>query len=97
MFVEGNVYLRLIGVPVRRGLFVKGHHVYEVMTRPGECRVVRSQQLAEAIGLNARGPWNDLQESQRTADRLFREGLRGEWVEYSTAIVVSGESLGNAE
>lgn len=71
--------------------------MYEVMTRPGVSRVVTAQQLAEVVGLDPRGPWTDLQESQRTADRLFREGRDEEWVEYSTAIVVSGESLENAE
>jgi hypothetical protein len=53
--------------------------------------------LAETIGLDPDGPWNDLQECQRTADRLFGEGRNEDWVEYSTAVVVPGEVLGKAE
>jgi hypothetical protein len=97
VFIKGNSYLRLVGVPVRKGLFVRGDHIYEVMTTPGSSRVVPAQQLAEAIGLDPHGPWNDLQECQRTADRLFREGRNEDWVEYSTAVVVPGEALGKAE
>lgn len=71
--------------------------MYEVMTNPGDSRVVPARQLAEAIGLDPRGPWNDLQECQRVADRLFREGRRTDWVEYSTTIVVPGASLGRSD
>jgi hypothetical protein len=97
MFIKGNSYLRLVGVPVRKGMFVWGDHMYEVMTSPGASRVVPAQQLAETIGLDPHGPWNDLQECQRTADRLFGEGRNEDWVEYSTAVVVPGEVLGKAE
>ena len=93
MFIKGNAYLPLIAVPVRKGLFVRGDHVYEVMTNPRNSHVVPAKQLAEAIGLDPRGPWNDLQECQRAADRLFREGRYEDWAEYSTAIVVPGASL----
>lgn len=48
--------------------------MYEVMTNPGASRVVAAKQLAEAVCLDPHGPWNNLQECQGTADRLFREG-----------------------
>lgn len=97
MFIQGNSYLRLVAVPVRKGLFVRGDHMYEVMTNPRKSRVVQAKQLAEVIGLDPRGPWNDLQECQRTADRLFREGRNEDWVEYSSGIVVPGASLGRSD
>lgn len=97
MFIQGKKYLRVIGVPVRKGLFAKGDYLYQVLTQPGESRVVEAKRLADAMGVSPRGPWNDLQECQRTASRLFREGRRQEWVEYGTAIVVSSESLGHID
>ena len=61
----------------------------------------RPRHTSEAMGrgyrLGPHGPWNDLQECQRTADRLFGEGRNEDWVEYSTAVVVPGEVLGKAE
>ena len=91
MFVKGNSYVRLIGVPERKGLFAKGHNVYEVMTVPGVIEVVPAEQLAGALGLDPSGPWVDLQECQRTAKRLYVQGASQFWVEYPTAIVVDGD------
>ncbi|MDR6986382.1 hypothetical protein J2Y66_000852 [Paenarthrobacter nitroguajacolicus] len=88
MYIEGNIYLRLVAVPVRKGLLLRGDHMYEVLTYPGHPRVVSAKELAGAVGVDPRGPWNDLQECQRVADRLYREGRKGEWVEYHTAIIV---------
>jgi hypothetical protein len=91
MLIEGNKYLRLTAVPIRKGLFAKGEYTYEVLTHPGEARVVDANHLADAIGVGPHGPWNDLQECQRTASRLFKEGRRKDWVEYGTAIIVPEE------
>ncbi|MBP3042942.1 hypothetical protein KKR91_07985 [Arthrobacter jiangjiafuii] len=93
MFIKNNSYLRLVRVPERHGIFVRGDNVYEVMTSPGVVKTVPAKQLGEALGLAPREPRNDLQECRRTAQRLFREGKHEDWVEYSTAIVVPGESL----
>jgi hypothetical protein len=92
MYIEGNTYLRLIAVPVRKGLLIRGHHMYEVMTKPGPPSVVSAKELAGAVGVGRSGPWNDLQECQRTADRLYREGRHGDWVEYPTSIIVPAGS-----
>lgn len=67
--------------------------IYEVMTIPGVVKTVPAKQLGEALGMDPGEPKNDLQGYRRTAQRLFREGRDGDWVEYSTAIVVPGESL----
>lgn len=93
MFIRKNSYLRLVRVPERHGIFVRGDNVYEVMTGPGVIKTVPAKKLAEALGLDPSEPRNDLQECRRTARRLFRDGRHGDWVEYSTAIVVPGESL----
>jgi len=89
MNIDGNTYLRLVAVPDRKGLFVRGDHMYEVMKDLGRPSVVSAKELAGVVGVDPRGPWNDLQECQRTADRLYREGRHGDWVEYPTALIVA--------
>jgi len=92
MLLKGNSYLRVITIPERKGLFAKGHNVYEVMTAPGVVEIVPAEQLAGVLGLDPSGPWGDLQECQRTARRLYLQGDYQCWVEYPTAIVVDGVS-----
>ena len=93
MFIKGNAYLRLVRVPKRRGLLVWGNHVYDVMTSPGVVTTVPAKRLNDALGLDPSGPQNDVQHCRRTATRLYREGRHQDWVEYSTTIVVPGDSL----
>ena len=93
MFIKGNAYLRMVEAPERKGLFAKGHYVYEVMTTPNSVRAATAEQLADTLGVDPSGPWVDLQECQRAAKRLFRDGNSTDWVEYPTAIVVSDASL----
>lgn len=93
MFIKGNAYLRVVRVPKRWGLLVWGNNVYNVMTSPGVVKTVPAKRLDEALGLDPGAAQNDVQECRRTAQRLFREGRHEDWVEYSTTIVVPGDSL----
>ncbi|CEA06752.1 hypothetical protein BN1051_00111 [Arthrobacter saudimassiliensis] len=93
MFIKGNAYLRMVEAPERKGVFAKGCYVYEVMTALDSVQVVTAGQLADNLGVDPSGPWVDLQECQRAAKHLFRDGNSTDWVEYPTAIVVSDASL----
>jgi hypothetical protein len=93
MFSEGNIYLRQIAGMKRWGLLVRGVAMYEVMTGPGVTRFVTPKYLGGAVGHDPRGSRRDMQEAQATTRCRFDEGRRGEWVHYSTAGIVAGESL----
>lgn len=93
MFANGYAYFRQVEAPVRKGLLVRGHTMYEVMTEPGATRRVGWKQLGEALGHGPQSSRRDMQECQAAADRLFREGRSDDWVHYSSAQVVPGESL----
>lgn len=93
MFVRGKKYVRQVRVPERRGLLVWGDYVYEVMTSPGLVETVPAKRLDKALGLDPKGAQNDLQECQRIADRLYKEGKHDDWVEYSTGFVIPSSEL----
>lgn len=93
MFIRGNAYLRVAGVPKRWGPLVWGNNVYDVMTSPGVIKTVPAKRLDEALGLDPGAAQNDVQHCRQTAQRLYREGRHEDWVEYSTTIVVPGDSL----
>jgi hypothetical protein len=93
MFLKGESYVRLVSVPKRLGPFVRGSLFYEVMTEPGVTRFVPLKYLGGVVGYDPRGSRRDMEECLTSADRLFKEGRRGEWVEFSTGLIVSGESL----
>jgi hypothetical protein len=93
MFLKGESYVRLVSVPKRLGPFVRGSLFYEVMTEPGVTRFVPLKYLGGVVGYDPRGSRRDMEECLTSADRLFKEVRRGEWVEFSTGLIVSGESL----
>ena len=67
--------------------------MYEVMTSPGVVETVPAKRLDKALGLDPKGAQNDLQECQRIADRLYKEGKHEDWVEYSTGFVIPSSEL----
>lgn len=97
MFSRGHYYIRQIAARERKGLLVRGTTMYEVMTEPGVTCFVTAQYLGRVVRYDPRGSRRDMQESQAAARRLFNEGRRGEWVEFSTAGIVPGESLRSSE
>lgn len=92
-FASGDAYFRRVEAPGRKGLFMRGRAMFEVMTAPGVTRLVTAGALGEALGYGPQRSRKDFQECQSVADRLFREGRRDAWVHYSSAQVVPGESL----
>jgi hypothetical protein len=93
MFAHGYTYFRQVEAPVRKGMFMRGRAMFEVMTAPGVTRLVALGELGEALGYGPQCSRRDFQECQFTADRLFREGRSDAWVHYSSAQVVPDESL----
>lgn len=93
MFAHGYTYFRQVEAPVRKGLFMRGRAMFEVMTAPGVTRLVDLGELGEALGYGPQCSRRDLHECQFTADRLFRVGRSDAWVHYSSAQVIPGESL----
>ncbi|MBT2550977.1 hypothetical protein [Arthrobacter sp. ISL-65] len=93
MSANGDTYFRQVEAPVRKGLFMRGRAMFEVMTAPGVTRLVTGGELGKALGYGPQRSRRDLQECQAAADRLFRAGRSDDWVHYSSAQVVSGESL----
>lgn len=93
MFANGYAYFRQVEAPVRKGLFMRGHTMYEVMTEPGVTRLVGWKQLGEALGQGHQDSRRDMQECQTAAHRLFSGGRSHDWIHYSSAQVVSGEVL----
>jgi hypothetical protein len=96
MFAHGYTYVRLVEVPTGQWPFRRGHTMYEVMTAPGVTRLVDSTLLGGAVGYDPRGTRRDLQECQMTARRLFDEGRTDDWVHFSSAQVIPGETLRRA-
>jgi hypothetical protein len=96
MFAHGYTYLRLVETPTGRWPFRRGHTMYEVMTAPGVTRLVNPNSLGGAIGYDPRGLRRDMQECQTTARRLFDEGRTDDWVHFSSAQVIPGETLRRA-
>lgn len=92
-FTNEHTYFRQVEAPVRKGLFMRGLAMFEVMTAPGVTRLVTAGELSEALGYGPQRSRRDLQECQAASDRLFRERRSDEWVHYSSAQVVPGESL----
>lgn len=92
-FAHGYTYFRQIEAPVRKGLFMSGRTMYEVMTAPGVTRLVTAGELGQALGYGPQRSRKDFQECQATAARLLREGQVNAWVHYSSAQVVPDESL----
>lgn len=97
MFAYGYTYVRQIEAPVGTWPFIRGRTTYEVMTAPGVTTIVDANILGGAVGYDPRGSRRDMQECQMAARRLFMEGRGDEWVHYSSAQVVPGEMLRNAE
>ena len=95
MFSNGYTYFRQVEAPVRKGLFVRGKTMYEVMTAPGVTHLVEAKLLGGSVGYDPRGSRRDMQECQQAAHRLFLEGRSDDWVHYSSAQVIPGESLQN--
>lgn len=94
MFGDGSTYFRLVEVPVRRGWFSRtGTYTYEVATGPGATCLVTRDQLGDAVGYGPGRSRKDWQECQMTADRLFREARKEDWVHYSSSWVVPDEVL----
>lgn len=93
MFAKEGVYLRQIAVRKRKGLFMRGVAMYEVMTEPGVTVFVERKYLGAVVSYDPRGSRRDWQESMAATRRLFDEGRRGEWVYFPTGGVVSGGSL----
>ncbi len=94
MFANGSTYFRLIENPVRKGWFsFKGTFTYEVATAPGVTRLVTLDQLGDAVGYGPQSFRKDWQECKLVADRLFREGRRDDWVQYSSSYVFPDETL----
>lgn len=93
LFSHGNTCFRQVQAPVRKGLFMRGRAMFEVMTAPGVTRLVTAGELPEAVGYGPQRSRRDFQECQAAADRLFRERQSEEWVHYSSAQVVPGELL----
>lgn len=93
MFGNEDAYFRQIEAPVRKGLFMRGCFMFEVMTAPGVTRLVTLGELGETLGYGPQRSRKDFQECQFTAARLFREGRSDAWVHYSSAQVVLNESL----
>lgn len=93
MFANADRYFRQIEAPVRKGLFMRGRFMFEVMTAPGVTRLVTAGELGEALGYGPQRARKDFQECQFTAARLLREGRSDTWVHYSSAQVVPDGSL----
>lgn len=96
MFAHGYTYLRLVEVPTGKWPFRRGRTMYEVMTALGVTRLVDSTLLGGAVGCDPRGSRRDMQECQMTARRLFDEGRTDDWVHFSSAQVIPGETLRRA-
>lgn len=96
MFAHGYAYLRLVEVPTGKWPFRRGRTMYEVMTTPGLTRLVDQNTLGGAVGYDPRGSRRDMQECQMTARRLFEEGRTDDWVHFSSAQVIPGETLRRA-
>lgn len=92
-FANADTYFRQIEAPVRKGLFMRGRFMFEVMTAPGVTRLVTLGELGETLGYGLQRSRKDFQECQFTAARLFREGRSDAWVHYSRAQVVPDGSL----
>ncbi|WP_152642597.1 hypothetical protein [Pseudarthrobacter chlorophenolicus] len=92
MFAHGYSYLRLVEVPTGKWPFRRGRTMYEVMTAPGVTRLVDQDTLGGAVGYDPRGSRRDMQECQMTARRLFDEGRTDDWVHFSSAQVIPGET-----
>jgi hypothetical protein len=93
MFANGYAYFRQVEAPVRKGLRMRGNAMYEVMAEPGATRFVALSQLGEAVGYGPHNSRKDFQECKAAAHRLFMEGRSDDWVHYSSAQVVPGDSL----
>ncbi|MBP1137854.1 hypothetical protein JOE31_004086 [Arthrobacter sp. PvP023] len=96
MFAHGYTYLRLVETPAGKWPFRRGRAMYEVMTAPGVTRLVDQNTLGGAVGYDPRGSRRDMQECQMTARRLFDEGRTDDWVHFSSAQVIPGETLRRA-
>lgn len=96
MFAHGYTYLRLVEVPTGKWPSRRGRTVYEVMTAPGLIRLVDQKTLGGAVGYDPRGSRRDMQECQMAARRLFDEGRTDDWVHFSRAQVIPGETLREA-
>lgn len=96
MFARGYTYLRLVETPTGRWPFRRGRTMYEVMTAPGVTRLVEPKLLGGAVGYDPRGSRRDMQECQMAAHRLFEEGRTDDWVHFSSAGVVPGDTLRRA-
>lgn len=93
MFIKGRSYVRLVSVPIRWGPFTFGTSIYEVMTEPGVTRFVALKYLGGVVRYDPRGDQRDMEKCLMVTDQLLKEDRTGDWVEFSTGIVVRGESL----
>lgn len=54
MDIEGNTYLRFVGVPVGKALLIRGDRIYKVLKDSGRPSVVSAKGLAEAVWVGPR-------------------------------------------